>query len=358
MKRILWLAIVAAAFTACKKETDQAAPGGNSGAAYNDAALLNDFTLNVAQANYNDLAQRTTTLQQAVAAFTASGSEADLASCKQAWHDARHAWENSESMLFGPVSTGNIDPRIDTWPVNFVDLDAQLSSGNAFTPAYISGLEDALKGFHPIEYLLFGQDGNKTAAQFTDREREYLTALANDVAQLTATLANAWAPATSGNYSEVLRTAGEGSTVYGTRLAAFEELVNAMAGICDEVANTKMFEPFQAQDPSLEESPFANSSIADFTNNIRGIQNVYLGRYGSTDGVGLEDLVRQYNLQLDGQIKLQITAAIDALNAITVPFGEAITTQQVQVQQAMDAINVLAGTLNDQLLPLVQQHVQ
>ena len=83
-----------------------------------------------------------------------------------------------------------------------------------------------------------------------------------------------------------------------------------------------------------------------------GIRQHYL-RYGSTDGVGLEDLVRQYNLQLDGQIKLQITAAIDALNAITVPFGEAITTQQVQVQQAMDAINVLAGTLNDQLLPLV-----
>jgi uncharacterized iron-regulated protein len=119
-----------------------------------------------------------------------------------------------------------------------------------------------------------------------------------------------------------------------------------------------MFEPFQAQDPSLEESPFAKSSIADFTNNIRGIENVYLGRYGNSDGIGLEDFVRQNNLQLDGQIKQQIAAAIAALNAITVPFGEAITAQPVQVQQAMDAINTLAATLNDGLLPLVQQHVQ
>lgn len=358
MNRMIWLAVAAATFTACKKESDQATPGSTAGTAYSDAALLADFTVHVAQANYNDLAQRTAALQQDVANFVASGSEDDLATCKQAWHDARHSWENSEGMLFGPVSTGNIDPRIDTWPVNFVDLDAQLTSGNAFAPDYIAGLEDALKGFHPIEYLLFGQDGNKSAAQFTDREREYLTALTNDVAQLTATLANAWAPGTTGNYSEALRTAGEGSTVYGTRLAAFEELVNAMAGICDEVANAKMLEPFQAQDPSLEESPFANSSISDFANNIRGIQNVYLGRYGNSDGVGLEDFVRQNNLQLDGQIKQQINAAIDALNAITVPFGEAITTHPVLVQQAMDAINTLAATLNDGLLPLVQQHVQ
>lgn len=355
MDRTLWLAVAALSLAACKKDSDDNSSTGTS-TAYSDAALLQDFSVNVAQANYNDLAQRTVALQQGVAAFIASGSDADLATCKQAWRDARQAWERSEGLLFGPVSTANIDPRIDTWPVNFVDLDAQLSSGNAFTEAYITGLEDALKGFHPIEYMLFGQDGAKTAGQFTAREKEYLTALTADVVQLTAQLAQDWNPAAEGNYSVVFTTAGSGSTVYTTKRAAFEELVNAMAGICDEVANGKLSEPLLAQDPALEESPFAKNSLIDFANNIRSVENVYLGRY-TADGLGLEDFVRQYDLQLDATIKQRIAGSIAALNSITVPYGEAIVSQQVQVHQAIDAINALAATLSEDLMPLVQQHV-
>lgn len=346
--------VLLAVLAACKKDSTDA-PSNNDPSGVTTSTILADFTVNVAQGDYNDLAARSVTLQQDVAAFLASGSDADLAACKQAWRDARQSWERSEALLFGPVSTGNIDPRIDTWPVNFVDLDAQLSSGNAFTQDYITGLEDALKGFHPIEYLLFGQNGAKTAAQFTPREKEYLTALVADVAQLTAQLANAWAPGTPDNYSHVFSTAGTGNTVYPTQRAAFEELVNAMAGICDEVANGKLSEPLLAQDPSLEESPFARNSLIDFTNNIRSVENVYLGRY-IADGSGLEDLVRRYDLQLDGTIKQRIAASIAALNSITVPFGEAIVTQQVQVHQAIDAINALNATIEDELLPFVQQH--
>lgn len=258
-------------------------------------------------------------------------------------------------MLFGPVSTDNIDPRIDTWPVNFVDLEAQLASGNAFTAEYINNLEDALKGFHPIEYLIFGQDGNKTAAQMTAREREYLLALCVNLEELTAHLAYSWDAAHENNYGTILSTAGSGNSTYPTQRAAFEEMVNAMSAICDEVANGKMHEPLIAQDPMLEESPFAKNSITDFTNNIRGVENVYLGRY-SENGTGLEDFVRQYDLQTDAAIKQRIAAAVAALGTITVPFGQALTEQPVQVQQAIDAINALAATVDSELLPLVQQH--
>ena len=348
---LLFLALLL--ITSCKKEstTPTSTPAG-----FSTPAVLSAFTTNLAQANYNDLATRAVTLQQAINSFNTSLTDADLAACKQAWRNARESWERSEGMLFGPVATGNIDPRIDTWPVNFTDLEAQLNSGNAFTAAYINALEDALKGFHPVEYLLFGLNGNKTAAQMTTREREYLSALCGNLVDLTTQLATEWDPAQSNNYSHAFSMAGAGSSVYPTQLVAFEELVNAMAGICDEVANAKMGEPLLAQDPMLEESPFSKNSIVDFSNNIRSVENVYLGRY-TTDGLGMEDLVRQHDLQLDGTIKQRITASINALNSITVPFGEAIITQPVQVQQAIDAINALAATLNDDLLPLVQQHV-
>ena len=53
--------------------------------------------------------------------------------------------------------------------------------------AYIEGLDeehDALKGFHPIEYLLWGVNGDKKAADLTDREKEYLVALAQNLFKL------------------------------------------------------------------------------------------------------------------------------------------------------------------------------
>ncbi|MFN0030894.1 MAG: imelysin family protein [Flavobacteriales bacterium] len=319
--------------------------------------ILVDFTVTVAQDIYNELATRTANLTTAVIALQATTTDAQLVTCKQAWRDARKSWETSESFLFGPVSYDNIDPRIDTWPVNFVDLDAELAASNAFTPAYIDGLQDALKGFHPIEYLLFGTGGNKTAAQFTVRELEYLAALAQNLEQLTAQLATSWHTSTTDNYAVEVTEAGSSNSVYPTRLAAYEEMVNAMVGICDEVANGKMNEPFLAQDPTMEESPFSFNSLTDFTNNIRGVKAVYLCNYNS-DNSGLEDLVRTHNLSLDADLKLEMDNAIAALNNITVPFGQAIIDQPIQVQLAIDAINTLAETLETELLPLLQMHVQ
>lgn len=341
-------------FGACKKESAEPITPAPEG--FTTADVLNDFAAHVAQDNYNDLASLSSALQDRIVAFSSTLSDADLIQCKQQWRDTRLSWERSEALLFGPVATENIDPRIDTWPVNFVDLEAQLSSGNAFTAVYINGLEDALKGFHPIEYLLFGMNGDKTAAQFTAREIDYITALASDLVMLTGSLDQRWDPATGNNYTSAFTTAGSGSTEYPTQRAAFEELVNAMAGICDEVANGKMGEVLLAQDPTMEESPFAKNSIIDFTNNIRGVENVYLGRYDA-DGIGMENFVREHDLQLDNTIKQQLASSITALGTITVPFGQAIVEQPVQVQQAIDAINALAATLNDELIPLVQQHI-
>ncbi|MEP7259500.1 MAG: imelysin family protein, partial [Flavitalea sp.] len=142
-----------------------------------------------------------------------------------------------------------------------------------------------------------------------------------------------------------------------TKAAAYSEIVDAMAGICDEVANGKIKDPFDLQDPTQEESPFAKNSITDFTNNIKGIMVIYQGKL-TDDGKGIEDLVRNYNLSLDNDIKTAHAAALASLNAISVPFGEAITTQQNQVQTAMTKINDLATLLETKLSPFVLQYAQ
>ncbi len=349
--KVLCISAALMSFTGCDDNE-----GGSSVNQTLNGQIVEDFSNNVALAVYNELAAKTSTLyDQIVALDTDGATEPELLACRTTWRSARETWEQSEAFLFGPVSTDNIDPRIDTWPVNFTDLEQQLASEAEFTEAYIDDLEDALKGFHPIEYLIFGEDGNKPAAALSTRDKEYLKGLAQNLKKLTADLKDEWQPATSGSYHQIFSTAGEGSTSYPTHKAAVEELVNAMAGICDEVANGKIDEVFVAQDPTLEESPFSQNSITDFTNNIKGVQDVYLGKYAA-DGKGLEDLVREYNLQLDGDIKLKLAAALTALGNITDPFGEAITTQPILVQNAVDAINDLKTILEEDLMAFVQQH--
>ncbi len=354
-KQIVTIALlVAISFVAsCKKEETEETPATEN----LKVKILEDFSLNIAQATYNDLATRASQLRLQVETFTSNINEPNLTQCKQGWRDCRAAWEQSESFLFGPVASDNIDPRIDSWPVNYNDLDSILASSALFTAGYVDSLEDALKGFHPIEYLLFGTGGNKSAVQFTPRELDFLNALVVNLEALTAQVASRWNPSVSGNYTTNFNTAGQSGSSYTSRRAAYEEIVNAMIGICEEVADGKMGEPLALQDPSLEESPFSFNSNTDFTNNIRGVKNVYLGVY-QADGKGIEDLVRENNLSLDGRVKQKIENAIAALNAITAPFGQAIITQPVQVQNAIDAIDELKNVLEIELLPYVQQHAE
>jgi len=334
----------------CKDDNDNIAAvdtGENS-------VVLTSFSTN-ATSTYASLSAATITLQSNVQSFVQSGSDADLTKIQAQWKAAREIWEQSEAHLFGPVATEDIDPRIDTWPVNFTDLDQQLASDNEFTADYIDGLQEALKGFHPIEYLIFGKEGKKKAADFTDREKEYLVALSNNLADLTLEAANQWNPAKGGDYAGEVSKAGSGSKTYESQKAAFEEIVAAMAGICEEVSTGKLAEPYEAKDASLEESPFSGNSITDFTNNIKGVRNVYTGKF-LVDGTGLDDLVKKHNLSLDKTINEKIDAAINSLNAITLPFGKAIFDQAPLVENAMTAIGDLQKTIDEQLLPFVQQH--
>lgn len=339
--------------TSCDKNDDK----GTTDTTALKKEILVTAANDVCTASYTDLAAKADQLLTAVTTLTTTPTDDNLTACRTLWKSTRETWERSEAWLFGPVAVDKIDPRIDTWPVDFNDLNAVLASSDELNEAYIDGLDedhDALRGFHPIEYLLWGQDGDKAAADFTEREKEYLLGLAQNLKKLTTEVKTSW----TGGYANLLATAGAaGNAEFLTTRIAYENIVDAMGGICDEVANGKMKDPFEAQNPALEESPFAENSLTDFTNNIKGILDMYQGKFTS-DGKGIEDLVRVYNLSLDQEIKEKHGTAVAALQAINVPFGEAILTKQQLVQTAMDKINDLATTLSTKLKPFVQQYGQ
>ena len=315
--------------------------------------ILHHVAYKVCAASYTEMYHKALSLEQSINTLQTTPTQNNLLACRDAWKQVRETWETTESWLFGPISANNIDPRIDTWPVDFVAIDSVLASPVIFTDSYMQSLDDALKGFHPIEYFMWGANGNKLASDFTPRQFEYLQALSKNLRILCEEVNSTWV----NGYADELAKAGNGSTTYSNINSAYIEIVDAMSGICDEVANGKINDPFLAQDPLLEESPFSKNSIVDFTKNIDGVMVIYQG-YFNTDGLGVEDLVRQYNTSLDLSIKQAHGEAINALQAVTLPFGEAIISQPVLVQNAIHKINALHVVLDTKLKPFLQQYAK
>jgi uncharacterized iron-regulated protein len=318
--------------------------------------VLTDFAHVLVSPNYLDIETKAGALNSAVQTLMSSTTDANLSAARTAWREVRQPWEQCEAFLFGPVEDFNFDPAMDTWPVNRVDLDSLLASSNLLTVADIDDLPESLKGFHPIEYLLFGIAGTKQASALTSRELEYLSALTQNLYNTTAALRLSWDVNEAGNFTHELINAGESSQRFDSQKDAFIAIVAAMAGICDEVANGKMEDPLIAQDSTLQESQFAHNSTADFKNNLIGVLNAYLGKY-SDDGHGLNELVAAKNLALDNTLQQQMNIAISSFDQIDSNYGAAIYTQQVQIHNAQDAINNLRETLEGDLMNFVLTNI-
>ncbi len=320
--------------------------------------ILSSIANNVILASYEDFADKAEIMERALSDFKATPTDENLELLQFSWRDTRRPWEQTEAYLFGPVDTKGIDPAVDSWPVNRVDLEAVLSSDNVLDVSFVIGLSDELQGFHTVEYLIFGADNDIKAADITERDKEYLASSAALLDKHINTLADAWR-SSGGNFVKSLATAGEdGNLVYPSESSAIEELVKGMIGIADEVGNGKISDPFTQSNHELVESQFSFNSLLDFENNIRGIENIYLGRYLQADGPGLNDLVRRNNPELDTAMREKIDTAIDAIQDIPFPFRDSITDEEARVfiSTAIDKVVELQTLLESELLPNITSY--
>ena len=314
-------------------------------------AELTNLTDNVIIATYQDLADKAVVMFNEVKKLQAGPNAITLNNARQAWRDCRAPWESSEGFLFGPVDTDGVDPAIDSWPVNIADLDGVLASTDELTEAYISASGDGVKGFHTIEYLLWGSDGSKEILSFTAREFEYIVATVENLKNETAGLANSW----KSGYGNSLKTAGaSGNSLFVSQKSALEQLADAVVGICDEVFATKIASPFgdPTPKPIEEESRFSHNSKNDFANNIRSISNIYYGNYNVGNG-GLSTIISKKDPVLDTQIKDAILNAISSIENITGNFSDAIYHNRSDVETAKNAVESLHDLLKDEMQPVI-----
>ncbi|WP_295078475.1 imelysin family protein [Tabrizicola sp.] len=318
----------------------------------------------LALATYEDSLTTATALQQAVAALTASPSDATLQAARDAWKAARVPYQQSEAFRFGNPIVDDWEGRVNSWPldeglIDYVRTDYgneenQLATLNVIaTPKFtLSGTEidasaiipdliaktlheadgieaNVASGYHAIEFLLWGQDlngtepgaGNRPATDFAigeactngncDRRAAYLQA-ATDllVADLTEMVDNwdadgpARAAVTADPQAGVLAAlTGMGSLSYG------------------ELAGERIKLGLMLNDPEEEHDCFSdNTHNSHFYDGV-GIRNVYLGTYTRLDGTDLQgpslsELVAAANPAVDSQLTTELDASVAALQAV------------------------------------------
>ncbi len=337
--------IIILLFSSCKKE--------NVTPIEDHKDILFDLSHNIILKTYENLYNETEQLRIAADKLKVNQNQENLELARQAWRNARDPWEQSEGFLFGPVDQKGIDPSIDSWPVNQTDLDAVLKSPNTLTKEYIDGLDGTLKGFHTIEYLLFGENSSKSITEFTQRQFEYLSACTESLHGATESLYFSWDEAHQNFINYVINAGQTGNTIYPSQKSALEELVNGMVVIADEVANGKINEPYSQLNINLEESRFSRNSKKDFADNIRSIKNIYTGSYLGVDGNGISEIIKSKSTTLDLRAITEINEAILAIENIPGTFTEAIFNSKPEIENAQLKVRKLQQTLEAEILPII-----
>lgn len=304
---------------------------------------------------------------------------------------ARANYETSEAFLFGAATDFGIDPHIDTWPLDLDMLKTALSNSSQINAmAGENGdeyagvnLGPALLGFHGIEYILFRDGQNRTAASLNSpdpglnnltarEELIYAAAVAGDLRNKCFQMEVAWnvdAPVdhiakvealewpyqmTNGlSYGENMMLAGQaGSTYNSWRRVSDAIILSGCINICDEVGEVKMGTPHGgvegvAQDPNYIESPYSWNSITDFYDNLCSIENSIMGGRPELrdESKSIYAYVNKRNATLAAQLKTDIAAAKAKIRAMKYPFVHNYT--DASVAEAMEACMKLSDTLGE-----------
>ena len=355
LSKLLFVSLLALPFTACDSNSDE--PDNKNDLSAKELVLKSateDYISHTVRPTYEAMADAAIkmcdlchTMQEKHEAGTLA--EADIKAAGEAWKLARKNWELSEAFLFGPAANHNIDPHIDSWPLDKAAMEnllTQIRNGNRWTLDNNGGY--GLIGFHAVEYMLFqlSEDENTSmvhSADYTPEEMEYLVAVADDLCQQCVCLEACWSGTENvsaekqeilddaeldynENYGWEMMNAGQAGSRFKTYQEAAEEIIQGCIDIADEVGNTKIGRPHMGsslEDKNYIESPYSLNSIEDFVDNIKSVRNAYLGSRSGDKSVS--DYVKSVNASVDEEVRTAIDNAIEAIGKIPEPFAKSAT---------------------------------
>ncbi len=417
-------ALAVTSFTACSDDDDDITLGGDkdnptvgnqwTGVQAEMWEVANQYVNQVVFPTYKNLAasadvlyEQAVTMQQKHDAGTLT--DADVEAACEAFKAAREYWEKSEAFLYGAATDYNLDPHMDSWPLDQGQMANFLSN-----PTMVAGLYsddpiafvnqnnanfDTALGFHGLEFVLFRDGAPRKAAVYDGIEDHpsfanvtvqcadelaFLVAVAGDVRDNCYRLEVSWlglqADAThqarvaqlgvkthalddNGYYygADMLLAGTDGSS-YASINAALVTLVgpSGCGNIANEVASQKIGQAYRVATgaPSLDpnepdaidyiESPYSKRSYIDYRDNIYSIKN---SLYGNIDQAQPADKSVMTFLRRNGYSGVDDlqNALDDAIAKLTTCVNSGIAfVDDPGAQQAGDAMQAV-DALNTQL---------
>ncbi|MEJ7604423.1 MAG: imelysin family protein [Kofleriaceae bacterium] len=352
MKQVLTVFVVVAA--ACGGDDD-------GGGTLEDARpVIATYATNV-HANYVDTLEGAIALQAAVETLIATPNETTLQAARTAWIAAREPYGLTESYRFydGPIDNPTDGPegQINAWPLDevYIDYVVRDPAAGLVNDTSVTLTKDLLAsrneqggeknistGYHAIEFLLWGQDLSPTGpgarpatdyatADNADRRKQYLALVTELLVDDLTTVRDAWVPNTG--YAAEL--------VAAMPAEAVRRMIQGMGALGGaELSGERMATALDNQDQEDEHSCFSDNTHRDLRANAIAVQNVYLGRYGATDGVGIEDLVKSRDPALATRLAAELAASVALIESIQAPFDQALLDDQER-EKIEDAVSAL-----------------
>ena len=211
------------------------------------------------------------------------------------------------------------------------------------------------------------------SAENAEQWGNYMVAVASLLQKDATTLYDSWATSYKGgtSYADIFKGYGSDNVYYGSAYSCIAEILDACAGIADEVGGQKIGGPYRLYQAGKTkealyavESWFSYHSIEDYSNNIRSIRNAYYGVYNPTlkdhavtpHAHSLSTLIARDNAELDGKMKTMIQKAIDAIESIPAPFRDHIVC--TESDQARNACADLKTLIDNELIVYIEEHLK
>ncbi len=307
----------------------------------------------IAYQSYADSLEMAEALDAALVALVADPSNATQDAAKAAWLAAREPYLQTEVYRFydGPIDNPTDGPEtaLNAWPMDEAHVDYtedDPSAGIINNPELpideatvrganeAGGEENIALGFHPIEFLLWGQDNTEPSEEmpgqrpFTDyvsgeagtaanqdRRGAYLVLLGGLLVDDLQRLVDAWDPNTRSNFRASFEGAGWE--------ASLEKMLTGMIVLSgNEMAGQRLQVALDNGDQEDEHSCFSDNTHRDLAQDARGVQNVWLGEYRalnssrSISGTGISEVVAALDPDLAARIGAQIAESVARADAL------------------------------------------
>lgn len=367
------LLLVVALTSACgaKDETETDAVAAASKAAVPTYA---DIVL----ASYQDSLEAAQELEAKVTVFLDEPSEDALADARKAWKDAREPYLQTEVYRFydGPIDNPKDGPEgfINAWPldesyIDYVegepqaglinDSDVEIDRETLLDANERGGEENIATGFHAVEFLLWGQDlsedgpGDRPYTDYVEGEGEnaarraaYLETVTGLLTQHLEDLVEAWAEGKS-NYRKEFEALEPSKAV--------QRVLTGMIVLSGfETGGERLQAALDSGSQEDEHSCFSDNTHVDMIQDIRGIRNVWTGKYVRTDGskvsgASIRAVVAAADLDLAEMLDAQIDDALDQAEGLHTPFDREIALDNDEGRERVQSLVIALRDIEESL---------